>query len=177
MKTETIKSVWYREPFVWMILALLASAVGGSFASLYYAIESDDGVVVDDYYQAGKHINQVLDRDHAARTHALKAQLQMDYAKGMLHVRLSAKDAKVLPSHIDLRWLNATRAVKDRDTTLSRTPDGSYDAPLPPLPMGHWYVQLEANDWRLVGSLQVPTMDTLLIDANPPVAEQARGRS
>jgi hypothetical protein len=52
---------------------------------------------------------------------------------------------------------------------LIRTPDGSYRSAFPELAPGHWYVQIEAQDWRLQGSLRVPAEAQL--DLKPPDIE------
>ncbi len=54
------RSVWYREPYVWLLIAIPACAVVAGFVTLALAIATDDGLVVDDYYWQGKQINRVL---------------------------------------------------------------------------------------------------------------------
>ena len=59
---------------------------------------------------------------------------------------------------------HATRAELDRLVTLTRTPQGAYFAPLPPLQEGHWYLELSPADrgWRLRGDFTgTPTQVTL----------------
>ena len=57
---------WYREPFVWLLIAIPLTAVIVGFVGLALAIRSDDGMVEDDYYRQGMAINRMLDRDKAA---------------------------------------------------------------------------------------------------------------
>lgn len=161
MRTErpdlaTPPTRWYREPFVWLLIAFPATAVIAGFVTLGLAIRSDDGVVEDDYYRKGKEINRVLARDRAAARLGLESTLVLDAARRELALRLSAKQATTLPAAVEIRFLHATRAGLDQSLLLARAADGAYRAPLPPLAPGHWNVQLAAQDWRLVGSLQVP---------------------
>ena len=72
---------WYREPFVWLLIAFPATAVIVGFTLLGLAIYSDDGMVEDDYYRKGKEINRVLARDQAAAKHGLESTLAFDTAK------------------------------------------------------------------------------------------------
>jgi hypothetical protein len=152
---------WYREPLVWLIISLPLTAVIAGFFTLYLAIISKDGLVVDDYYQKGKEINKSLARDRAAAQHGLRAGVSLDAAKQDVVVQLSAAKGQRLPDRLDLRWLHATRAGFDRTQILIRFPDGSYRSAFPELAPGHWYVQIEAQDWRLQGSLRIPA-DTRL---------------
>jgi len=147
---------WYREPLVWLIISLPLTAVIAGFFTLYLAIISKDGLVVDDYYQKGKEINMSLARDHAAAQHGLRAGVTLDTAKQNVVVQLSVSKGKPLPDTLDLRWLHATRAGFDRKQSLMRSPDGRYRGAFPELAAGHWYVQIEAQDWRLHGSLRIP---------------------
>jgi uncharacterized protein len=147
---------WYREPLVWLIIAFPLIAVIAGFFTLYLAIISKDGLVVDDYYQKGKEINMSLARDRAAAHHGLRAGVALNAARQEVIVLLSAAKDQHLPDRINLRWLHATRAGFDHTQMLIRSPDGRYRSVIPELAPGHWYVQIEAQDWRLQGSLHVP---------------------
>jgi len=148
---------WYREPLVWLIITFPLIAVIAGFTTMYLAYTTRDGMVVDDYYQKGKEINQSLARDVAAAQRALHAKLWLDATQTDLTVQLSAAAGnQPLPETLMLRWLHATRAGFDRSQMLTRSPDGRYHVAFPALAPGHWYVQIEAQDWRLQGSLRIP---------------------
>jgi uncharacterized protein len=147
---------WHHEPMVWLIIALpLISVVLG--ISLYViADRTYDGLVLDDYYKKGKEINLTLARDQAAAHAGLRGMLQLNSATQQVQVTLAAKNPASLPAQMTLRWLHATRAGFDRTQVLEREARGGYRTDFPELAPGHWYVQLEAQDWRLMGSLRVP---------------------
>lgn len=147
---------WYREPFVWLLIAFPLTAVVAGFITLGLAISSDDGVVEDDYYRQGKEINRVLARDQAAAAHGLQGRVEFDDAQHELLIRLTARAPATIPDNVELKFLHATRSGIDRMLVLARQSDGTYRAPLPELAQGHWNVQLAAQDWRLVGSLRRP---------------------
>lgn len=166
MKQDVPGAVWYRQPLVLMLIFLPASVVVASFVTLYLAIRSDDGLVEDDYYQRGKEINRVLDRDHAARRYGLHAQLLLEPARGRVTVRLAAASVSALrPARLELKLFYATRAGKDRVVTLLRTPDGVYQGVISAPGPGRWNVQLAAADWRLSGELRVPGSKTIELSA------------
>lgn len=156
-----LSRAWYREPLVWLLIAFPLTAVIAGFYTLYLAIQSNDGLVVDDYYQKGKEINLSLARDRNAQQLGLHASVHLDSAKQEMVVKLSATPPASLPKKLDARWLHATRDGYDHTQTLERSGDGLYRAAFPELPPGHWYLQIETSDWRLQGSLSVPS-DTRL---------------
>lgn len=153
MKTNR---AWYREPLVWFLISFPLTAVIAGFFTLYLAILSKDGLVVDDYYQKGKEINRSLERDQAAARHGLRAVVQHDAATRQVIVQLSVRQGARLPDKLELHWLHATRDGFDQNQWLVRSSDGRYRTTFPELAPGHWYVQLEAQDWRLQGSLRIP---------------------
>jgi hypothetical protein len=166
--------VWYREPLVWLIVSFPLTAVIAGFFTLYLAIQSKDGLVVDDYYQKGKEINMSLARDRAAARHGLRAGIVLDTAKQTVVVQLSITRGQPLPETLNLRWLHATRAGFDRKQSLIRSPDGRYRSAFPELAPGHWYVQIEAQDWRLQGSLHIPGEVRLELVPMPIAAPPAK---
>ena len=146
---------WYRVPMVWLLIALPLSAVAGGFTTLWLALRSDDGLVVDDYYRRGMEINRDLDRDRAAAARGIKAQLQLDDARRSLRIELSLPAAQQ-PAQLEVQLLHATRQGYDRRFAIARGVDGVYSAPLVGMAPGRYYVQLAAGDWRLLGSLRFP---------------------
>lgn len=169
MRCTVAQSRWYREPMVWLLIALPLSAVIGGFITLVLAVRTDDGLVVDDYYRRGKEINLVLERDRAARAHGLHGRAVFDAERRVVRITLAARDAQVLPAQIDLDLWHATRRGFDRQLRLVRQLDGVYAAPWSPdLVQGHWHVQLSGGDWRLLGSVFVP--GAAEIDMRPAIS-------
>ena len=111
----------------------------------------------------------LLARDQAAARYGLRGELRLDGAGQRVTLDVAAGRA-TLPAQLRLRWLHATRAGFDRDQELQRGADGRYQAAFPELVPGHWYVQLEADDWRLQGSLRVPDETRLRLVPVIPVA-------
>lgn len=160
MNRVTDKLPWHRQPLVWMLIALPSAVVVAGFITLYLAISSDDGLVEDDYYQRGKEINRVLDRDQAALRYGLQAQLRLQ-AEGederiSLELSPGKAGAGMLPERLTLKLLHATRSGQDVDVSLVRMPDGLFHGVLPRLAQGRWYLQLADSDWRLTGDLHIP---------------------
>ena len=66
-------SPWYREPLVWMVVAIPAAAVIAGAVLLVLANATWDGLVADDYYERGMQINRSLARDAEATRLGLEA--------------------------------------------------------------------------------------------------------
>ncbi len=168
MRISSKRRTWRREPWVWFLILFPATAVVAGFFTLYLAISSDDGLVVDDYYKKGKEINRVLSRDYAAAKHGLSGELAIDNAEGVVMLQLSAREYS-LPGEVVLSVLHPTRGGLDRTVTLADIGQGRYRGVIPPLVQGRWYVQLEADDWRLTGALRVP--DTRVLSLVPVLSD------
>lgn len=164
MTTASPAPPWYRTPMVWLLIAFPLLSVVGGFTLLTMAIRSDDGLVVDDYYRRGREINLELKRDRAAAARGIQANVLFSEARDRVRIQLNMPAAQ-LPAQLHLQLLHATRQGYDRELLLARAPDGSYPAALLGLVPGHYYLQLAADDWRLLGSLRLP--DDQRIELSP----------
>lgn len=153
MEDVDVKIPWFRQPLVWMLLVIPGSAVVAGFITLYLAIESFDGMVVDDYYKHGKEINRVLKRDRRAGELGLSADLQIDPGKNQTVLLLGHKGEFKAPDRLKLRFLHTTRAGYDEELALIHQGKGRYAGAMPQLRPGSWHVLLEADDWRISGQL------------------------
>ena len=147
------KIPWYREPYVWLLIAFPLAAVVGGFITLGLAIASNDGLVVDDYYREGLRINRVLERDRAAADLGLKAELELSGDNDGFKLFLSGNRNFNAPQKLQVNFLHSTRSGFDRHVLITKQKGNMYAAGIPPLVRGHWYVQIETNDWRLLKSV------------------------
>ena len=155
MNTNADQQPWYRHPWVWLLIALPLSAVIGGIITIYLAVTTSDGLVVDDYYRHGKAINRVLARDRAAAARGLEARIALDAVNNRVAVQLAARDAD-LPDALTLAFLHPTTKGHDQQIRLARTGDDRYSGQFEDLRRGDWHLQLEADDWRLSGRIRVP---------------------
>ena len=153
--------VWYRNPLVWMLIALPAWSVVAGVSSVVLAFQVFDGVVVDDYYARGKAINVTIERDVAAQRRGLAAIVSLTPASAgamrTVEVTTTALDVATLPARLRLSFLHSTHGGADAQIDLERTAQGAYRAALPPLAPGRYDLQIEAQDWRIVGTLRQPS--------------------
>lgn len=162
MNIHKPKLPWYREPWVWLLIALPMTAVIGSMLTIYLAVSTADGLVVDDYYKRGKAINLDLARDTAAARYQLKASIDLDLRDNHMQLLLESATAE-FPKSLTFSLLHPTQAGYDQVITLQHTGDGVYSGSIHEVARGNWYLQLEADDWRLSGSMQIPQTQTTVL--------------
>lgn len=140
-------------PLLWLVIALpLATVVAGT-ATVLIASRGSDAVVVDDFRREGLAIHQDPRRDAAARRLGVAASVSA--RDTVVRVALVPGHAEP-PSKLVVLLSHATRAEFDRMLTLARGADGEYSAEVPPLPRGHWHVEISPADrgWRLTGEFR-----------------------
>jgi len=154
VKWKSNQSTWYREPLVWMIIAIPFSAVIMGAVTLFLAVSTYDGMVSDDYYKQGLQINRLMQRDALAERSGLSSVVLLGARGGVIEVRLDGNSRFTAPEIVNLRLFHATRPGLDVHIALRRIAAGRYLAGRPDLAPGHWYLQLDADGWRLKGELE-----------------------
>ena len=154
----TMNDDWKKNPLVWMLIAIPGSAVVMGIILLTLAIESDTGLVVDDYYKHGKEINRVIARDKAAFERGIAADLLFDTDKGQVSIQFASSSILAAGETIKLKMVHATKPGLDQEITLA--PSGIYmmvgDLQTSPPGQGRWNLHLESEEWRVIGSIQMP---------------------
>ena len=162
MTAQNPKRPWYREPWVWLMISLPMTAVIASMFTIYKAVSTADGLVVDDYYKRGKAINMDLARDAAAVRYQLKASIDIDLRDNRVQLLLESA-AMESPAKLTFTLLHPTQAGYDQVIILQHGGDGMYAGAIDELTRGNWYLQLEADDWRLSGSMRIPQTETTVM--------------
>ncbi len=142
---------WYRETWPWGLMAGPGIVIVAGFITLWLAIQSDDGLVADDYYKRGLAINQTLSR--AARAEQLALGARVFFETGAVRVRVTVTGSNALPDALRLRLVHPTRAVADSVVELRAVAPGIFEGILPAPPGGRRVLMLEdmARTWRLAG--------------------------
>lgn len=159
--TQVITVVpWYRQLWPWLLIAVPATSVLAGMVMLYLAITTWDGLVVDDYYQQGRVIDQIVARSTRAKDLGLEAELNVTADR--VSIRLGAADRASLPDELIVSITHPTRSGHDQMLRL-RGPDGVYEGALASLTAGRWNIQLEdgLKSWRLNDEISVPTVSVV----------------
>jgi uncharacterized protein len=145
---------WYREPWVWLIIAIPGLTVIAGFVTLTLAIRGGDEVVTDDFRKEGVAIYRDPRRDAAAIERGVLSTLSIDRESGRIDATLSMARGEP-PAELLLLLSHGTRAELDHLFVLRREA-GGYGARLESLEAGRWYLELTPRDraWRLKGMLE-----------------------
>lgn len=167
-RPDTKGTPWYKQRWPWLLMAPPLVAVIAGFYTLKLAIQSWDGLVSDDYYKEGLAIQQRIDRTAKAAELGLAAWVQWN--DGRLTLWFDPARLKIDPPHlITVRFVHPTQSGKDQQLNLVLD-QGRYWAPLVLPTMGRWHVVIEdeSRQWRLSGTIVVPTEREELIQPIVP---------
>ena len=152
-RTSSLEPVlpWYKHKLVWMVIAIPAASVFAGMFMIYLAVNTDDGLVVDDYYKEGLAINQSLQRDRTAAELGVSARLTIEESGDMVSLTLNKGALAAYPEQLTLHLQHATHAGHDQILTLVRAPGDQYVGYLKQtIREGVWHISLATEDWRLL---------------------------
>lgn len=148
----TASSPWYKHRWPWIIVAMLATSVALTIHMVFIAVNGQDTLVTDNYYEAGKGISRSLDRERLAKDLHLEARATLDELTGEVSLLLSG-DSR--PESLEMNLISPTQADRDRHLTLKRSPTepDRYIGQLPEAVEGRRFVELlgqqDEQTWRL----------------------------
>ena len=169
-----IKLPWFKQPLVWMIIAIPASAVFAGFYTLYLAISTDDGLVADDYYKQGMTINRQLKRDETAARLKLAADTEIDTQTGFVKVKFDKGMLGIYPDKLRFTLRHATQQQQDHSIVLQHGEGNLYVGAVSQVDqagiyLGVWHLELSNTDrddtvsWRLSRRVQMQGLTTVLL--------------
>jgi hypothetical protein len=160
---------WYRQAWPWFLIALPAVAVIAGAVTLWLAVSTSDGLVVDDYYKQGLAIQQTMARSQRAAELGLEAQLRLK--AGAFELQLKGRSAQAVPDRVRITFSHPTRAGLDQATVVEGR-EGRFSGPIGDLVSGRWDIQIEdePRTWRLNGAASLPTQTEIRI---APASAQA----
>ena len=153
-KNETNKP-WHKYPLVWMMIAIPFSAVIMGVVMIWLAIDTDDGLVADDYYKQGLEINRVIERDKKAAELALSAIIEFDNSARIIRVQFDKGLLESYPKSLPLQLQHATRENSDISVLLDHGMGNQYIGHVKQsISEGIWYFEISGNsetdtDWKL----------------------------
>jgi hypothetical protein len=126
-----------------------AIVVVAGITTAIIAFRGADGLVADDYYKQGLGINREIARDQAALDLGLAGEVALLPGRVSVTLRSTAS----LPDRITVKFVHPSRASEDRVVHPARLADGAWEAPMQPLPPGHWRAIVETTQWRLAAQI------------------------
>ncbi len=152
---------WYKQPWLWFILAPLIATLMYSTVYISAAIFTRDTLVRDDYVKHAKEIKQDNSKISAAADLGVTATLKIDGLTGDISVELNSKNGAQKPENMTLDLVHATLADRDVAINLRRVRDGFYLGSIDSKPLGKQYVILQPEDgsWQIRQTIFPPYED------------------
>ncbi len=169
--TETNKP-WHKHPLVWMMFSIPFSAVIMGVVMIWLAIDTDDGLVADDYYKQGLEINRVISRDKKAAELGLSAIIEFDNSVRIIKLQFDKGLLESFPKSLPLQLQHATRENSDRTVLLDHGIGDQYIGHLKqPISEGIWYFEIsDKNDadsgWKLNARHHVRAKNVIHLQSN-----------
>ena len=155
MQSVELKKPWHSYPLVWMMISIPFSAVIMGVVMIWLAVDTDDGLVADDYYKQGLAINDVITLDKKASELNLSAVVQFESSSKVINVQFDKGLLDEYPATLELNFQHATRANSDISITLNHGIGDQYIGYLDePITQGVWYFEVADSgkaeeSWKL----------------------------
>lgn len=134
---------WHKHPLVWMMIAIPFSAVIMGVIMIWLALDTDDGLVADDYYKQGLEINRVISRDKKAAELGLSAIIEFDNSAGIIKIQFDKGLLETFPLSLPLQLQHATRENSDITVLLDHGMANQYIGHINhSISEGVWYFEL-----------------------------------
>lgn len=150
-EAHTPGAPWYTQFWPWFLIALPATAVVASVASLVVALRNADTLVREDWSAAGENINAELALEREASTRGVSALIRLEPLENRVSVEIDGAGVAGQP-HLSLELRHPTDAARDFSSVLDPDGHGAFvgDATISLL-TGSWYVTITPADrtWLL----------------------------
>ncbi len=149
---------WYKQPWLWFILApIIAVVIYGTFF-LYLSIVTHDGIVKDDMYKVARGHFVDKSQSQAAKELGVEGSLALDNETGdlMLHFKSAQADK---PAYLNLSIVHPTHQQYDQIILLKQVPGTSaFTGSLKNSLKGKRYLILEDDSasWNLRAEIHPP---------------------
>ncbi|RKZ58181.1 MAG: hypothetical protein DRQ44_14965 [Gammaproteobacteria bacterium] len=141
---------WYKYPLVWMMIFIPFTAVIMGVVMIWLAVDTDDGLVADDYYKLGLEINDVISLDRKASELKLSAVIDFDSVGKVINLKFDKGLLESYPDTLQFSFQHATHANSDISVVLNHGIGDQYIGHLPQaISEGVWYFEVSDAGWKL----------------------------
>jgi len=155
MTNESSSAPWYKQPWLWFILAPLIATLLYSTVYITASIVTHDGVVLEEYTKKAKAFHEDNSLKEAARKMGLNGNLRMDQLTGDVVVQLQSGDGTTLPEQLNLTVGHPTKASLDIPVKLRSLQPGYYTGSIEKTLKGRKFLVIQPADKSWLLSLEV----------------------
>lgn len=158
-------TVWYREPWPWVLILLPLTTVIASCYSFFLFEQHKVALVSEDYYQQGKAINQDLTRLRQAQALAIVAELSQAPKSDNVTVKLNKGKLANYPIILVVLQHRTLPAQDIWQRLTAKDNLGHYSFKLAEPLQGPWYIEITdvAKTWAINGTIKLPEQATALL--------------
>ena len=176
--TNTVIAPWYKQPWLWFILAPLIAVFIYGTTFLYLSIVTHDGIVKEDYFKKAKAIELDPTRIERTKELGLEGDMRFDFLTGGIRLNLVG-DTSAMPDTLNLEIIHPAHRKYDRSVLLKKVTDGQYVASLSSPIVGIRYLSLapiaENPEWALNARINtLPDTEEIDNENNSEVKKQPR---
>ncbi|RTE67642.1 hypothetical protein EH243_01460 [Amphritea opalescens] len=160
---------WYKQPWLWFILAPLIATVLYSTVYITASVVTNDGVVLEEYTKSAKSFHEGSSLKEAAQALGLNGTLRFDTVAGDINLELLSSTDASLPAQLKLVIGHPTKASLDINVTLNQIRPGYYGGELQSVLKGNKRLIISPLDkqWELVNEAQPPYDQQSFTFGNP----------
>lgn len=151
---------------VWMLIFFPSLAIVAGVATIFIAIDTEDGLVVDDYYKQGIEINLSLDKIKRARILGIKGLISVSSQQQQVQVKFDEDIADLISQPVTFKLLHRTIKGLDQIVELQKVGSSNlFSASIQSLPEigGRWRWDISSEDWRITGNLNTFGNETAIV--------------
>ena len=159
METSDVKP-WYKQFWPWFLIAIPTSSFIMAYFIVKFATNTQDSLVVDDYYKEGKAYNV----NHRKVENARKLRIMTDLSVNDGQIALEFHSG--IPEEgnaLKLSFYHVTLAERDVSLLLTRDANGIYRGFVEQDLSGKWRVTLSPLDdsWKVQQEIGLPRADKI----------------
>lgn len=158
-------SPWWREPMVWLIMALPLTAVVAGLTTVWIAFSRPPNIVSDGN-SGGMEVTKADEMDK--RAYFLKISADAKASGGNLTLSLAGRISG-RPQRLTMHVIPSSGSGTDNLLVMQENRAGEYSAAIPVLPAGPCQIVLEPENhqWRLSSFWRTPFTGSLHFAAKP----------
>ena len=159
--SQNVITPWYKQFWPWFLIAVPIISLALGITMLTLAINTENSLVVDDYYKQGKAINNKLEKVKAAK--ALNLKTEVTFLDDKVELRFLSEDP-TKGAALTLEFYHPTQSKRDFTLNLTQQANGIYQASLDAPLTGKWRASLYPfhRQWKIQQDFTLPHNSPIL---------------